>query len=174
MEDRRIEDLQIPVEYFQRGEAAILRDSMKKGIDFIGVGVGALIFNREGKVFLARRGPKARNESGKWDFPGGSVEFGEKLEDAIKREIKEEFNMDIEVIDFLEVCNHIIPEEKQHWVSPTFIARIVSGEPRIMEQEKNDKIGWFPIDKTPRPLTKSSEQNYETYLKRFGKKPPEF
>ena len=63
---------------------------MNKGIDFIGVGVGALIFNNEGRIFLAKRGPEARNESGKWDFPGGSVEFGEKVEEALKREIKEE------------------------------------------------------------------------------------
>lgn len=147
---------------------------MRKGIDFIGVGVGALIFNNEGKIFLAKRGPKARNESGKWDFPGGSVEFGEKLEDAIKREIKEEFDIDIEVLELLEVCNHIIPEEKQHWVSPAFIARIVSGEPKIMEQGKNEEIGWFSIGKIPKPLTKSSGQNYEAYLKRFGENPPEF
>lgn len=144
---------------------------MERGIDFIGVGVGALIFNDEGKVFLSKRGPKARNESGKWDFPGGSVEFSEKLEDAIKREIKEEFDIDIEIMDFLEVCNHILPEEKQHWVSPTFIARIVSGEPRIMEPSKIESMGWFSIDEIPQPLTKTSQRNYETYLKRFGKKP---
>ncbi len=62
---------------------------MRKGIDFIGVGAGAMIFNDDGKVFIAQRGEKARNERGRWDFPGGSVEFGEKCEDAVKREIKE-------------------------------------------------------------------------------------
>jgi 8-oxo-dGTP pyrophosphatase MutT (NUDIX family) len=64
---------------------------MKKGIDYIGVGVGAVIFNREGPVFLARRGKQARNESGKWEFPGGGVEFGETLEHALAREILEEY-----------------------------------------------------------------------------------
>ena len=62
---------------------------MKKGVDYIGVGVGAVIFNSEGKVFLSKRGPKARNEVGTWEFPGGGVEFGEKLADALVREIKE-------------------------------------------------------------------------------------
>ncbi|MDO8524700.1 MAG: hypothetical protein Q7R99_03655 [bacterium] len=42
---------------------------MKRGVDYIGVGAGAIIFNNEGKVFIAQRGPGARNESGKWDFP---------------------------------------------------------------------------------------------------------
>ena len=62
---------------------------MKKGIDFIGVGVGAIIFNNEGKVLIAQRGLKARNEVGKWEFPGGGVKFGEICENAIKREVKE-------------------------------------------------------------------------------------
>ena len=65
--------------------------NMKRGVDYIGVGAGAIIFNNEGKVFISQRGPGARNESGKWDFPGGGVEFGERCEDAVVREIKEEF-----------------------------------------------------------------------------------
>ena len=50
---------------------------MKRGIDYIGVGVGAILVNKEGYVFLAQRGPKAKNEQGLWEFPGGSGEFGE-------------------------------------------------------------------------------------------------
>jgi len=38
---------------------------MKKGVDYIGIGVGALIVNKEGKLFLAMRGKETRNESGK-------------------------------------------------------------------------------------------------------------
>lgn len=46
---------------------------MKKGIDYIGVAVGAMIFNEEGKLFLTKRGKKARNERGCWEIPGGGV-----------------------------------------------------------------------------------------------------
>ncbi len=147
---------------------------MKKGIDYIGVGVGALIFNGKGEVFLAKRGLKARNEPGKWDFPGGAVRFGETVENAIKREIKEEFDIIIEIIDLLEVNNHIIPKEKQHWVSPAFVARLVSGQAKNIEKDKNEEIGWFPINRVPRPLTITSEQNYKTYIKKFGLNPPDF
>jgi ADP-ribose pyrophosphatase YjhB (NUDIX family) len=56
---------------------------MMKGIDYIGVGVGAVILNKRGEIFLAMRGKEARNEQYKWEFPGGSVEFGENLEDAV-------------------------------------------------------------------------------------------
>ena len=106
---------------------------MKRGVDHIGVGTGAMIFNDEGKVFIAKLGPKARNERGKWDFPGGSVEFGETCEDAIKREIMEEYDFKIKVVELLEVVDHIIKDEGQHWVSPSFVAKYVSGNPKIME-----------------------------------------
>lgn len=116
---------------------------MQRGIDFIGVGVGAAIFNREGKLFVTLRGKKAKNERGAWEIPGGSVEFGETLEHAIVREMKEEHGVDIAVIELLDVCSHIIPDEHQHWVSPTYICKIVSGEPKIVEPAKCDAIGWF-------------------------------
>jgi hypothetical protein len=41
---------------------------MKKGIDYIGVGTGAIIFNKDGTLFLAKRGKDARNETHKWDL----------------------------------------------------------------------------------------------------------
>ena len=81
---------------------------MKRGIDYIGVGVGAMILNEQGQVFLAQRGPLAKNERGLWEFPGGSVEFGETLAEALKREMKEEFGIHIEVGELLDVADHIL------------------------------------------------------------------
>jgi 8-oxo-dGTP diphosphatase len=136
---------------------------MKKGIDYIGVGVGAVIFNREGQVFLARRGKQARNESGKWEFPGGGVEFGETLEHALAREIREEYGAGIEVRGLLGVVNHLIPDEKQHWVSPTFICRITDGTPVIREPHKCEEIGWFALDRIPeQDLTIASKKSLES------------
>ena len=73
---------------------------MRAGHDYIGVGVGAMVFNQEGNVFLARRGPQASNEQGTWEFPGCKVSFGETLADAIVREFEEEYGMTIELIEF--------------------------------------------------------------------------
>lgn len=146
---------------------------MKRGVDYIGVGSGAMIFNSEGKVFIAKRGPKARNESGKWDFPGGSVEFGELCEDAVKREIKEEYDFDIEVIELLEVVDHILPEEKQHWVSPSFVARHVAGEAKNMEPEKCTEIKWVDLSEIdPASLSTTSKSNFKKYIERYGYLPP--
>jgi len=62
---------------------------MKKGIDYIGVSVGAMILNDKKELFLAKRSKNCRNERGHWEIPGGGVNFNEKLVDAIKREMKE-------------------------------------------------------------------------------------
>jgi mutator protein MutT len=140
---------------------------MKKGVDFIGVGVGAVIIDREGKVFLARRGKEVRNETGKWEFPGGSVEFGETLEHAVVREVIEEFGMTIEVQELLDVVDHIIPAENQHWVSPTFISRVTKGTPHIREPHKCDEIGWFALDQIPTDtLTIASRKSLESLRKK--------
>ena len=139
---------------------------MKKGIDYIGVGAGAIIFNKEGALFLAKRGKEARNEKYKWEFPGGSVEFGETLEGALVREVREEFGFEIEVIQLLDVVNHILPIEKQHWISPTYLCRYRNGKPRILEPHKCEKIGWFSIDTIPLDnLTDASRQSFESLKK---------
>jgi 8-oxo-dGTP diphosphatase len=140
---------------------------MKRGIDCIGVGVGAIIVDDEGRLFLARRGAKAKNERGLWEFPGGSVEFGERLAEALHREIQEEFGVDINVGELLDVVDHLLPEERQHWVSPTFICRIQSGNPTVREPEKCAEIGWFSINSFPAELTQVTRVNYDHYCQRL-------
>lgn len=140
---------------------------MKKGIDYIGVGAGAVIVDQEGRVFLAKRGREAGNERHKWEFPGGGVEFGEKLEDALVREVMEEYGFSIEVEELLDVVNHIIPEEKQHWISPTFLCRYKGGAPQIREPHKCEQIGWFSVDEIPESeLTLASRKSLESLRKK--------
>ncbi len=138
----------------------------RRGIDYIGVGVGAIIVDGQGRLFFARRGPKAKNERGLWEFPGGSVEFGERLAAALKREMREEYGVEIEVGELLDVADHILPDEGQHWVSPTYICRIVTGSPQIQEPEKCSEIGWFAPEKAPADLTQITRLNLEHYLSR--------
>lgn len=142
---------------------------MKRGIDYIGVGVGAIIVNQEGQVFLARRGPLAKNERGCWEFPGGSVEFGERLTDALVREMREEFGIELAVGPLLDVVDHLLPDEGQHWVSPTYVCRIITGEPRICEPGKCSEIGWFALDQIPSEsdlslVTRENLRHYRAFV----------
>jgi mutator protein MutT len=147
------------------GNVRYLND-MRKGIDYIGVGVGAIIFDERGRIFLARRGTEAQNERGRWEFPGGGVEFGETLVHSIVREIAEEYGFVIEVKELLDVVDHILPDEQQHWISPVFICRMKGGTPHIREPHKCDEIGWFAPDRIPLAnLTSASQKSLES-LKR--------
>ena len=94
---------------------------MKAGKDYIGVGVGAIVFNDKGEVFLSQRGEQAKNERGTWEFPGGSVEFGDTLHETVKREFMEEYGIGIEIFSLLAVDDHILPDEGQHWVLRHFM-----------------------------------------------------
>ena len=67
--------------------------NFKIGQDCIGVGAGALILNDLEQILLTLRGKAAKNEVGKWELPGGAVEFGETIEQALKREVKEELKL---------------------------------------------------------------------------------
>jgi 8-oxo-dGTP diphosphatase len=136
---------------------------MKRGVDYIGVGVGALIVDDQGRLFFTKRGELARNERGLWEFPGGAVEFGETLAGALRREMSEEYGIEIEVGELLDVVDHILPAEGQHWVSPTYICRITAGEPHILEPGKCSAANWFAPEKAPAELTIITRQNLEHY-----------
>lgn len=139
---------------------------MKPGKDYIGVGVGAMIFNDRGELLMLKRGPNAKNERGCWQIPGGAVDFGETRAQAIVREVKEELAIDIMVDHELHAGDHLIPNEGQHWVNTVFVVHIKSGTPRIIEPEKHEAMGWFPLDKLPSPAaltTKTTLRAYEHF-----------
>ena len=113
--------------------------------------------NPHGHVLLMKRGPKAGNEVGAWMIPGGTVEFGETLRDAIMREVKEETGVEIEIDGHLPAYDHILKAEKQHWVTNVFPAHIKRGIPEIKEKDKCDEMNWFALDKLPTPLAEATK-----------------
>lgn len=70
--------------------------------------VVAALIKKENKVLIAKRSTGDINVMGKWEFPGGKVELNETEEEALKREIKEEFELDVKVLKFLvnNVCEY--------------------------------------------------------------------
>lgn len=137
---------------------------LKPGKDYIGVGGGVLIFNKKKEIFLAQRIGKVKNEAGWWSKPGGSIEYGEKAVNAMKREIKEEHGIEIDIWGYLPHTDHILKKENQHWLAVNFLADIKKGIPRIMEPEKCNQIGWFNIKKLPKKLTQTTAKPIKNYL----------
>lgn len=75
------------------------------------MGVGAIVVDR-GRVLLLKR--RKEPESGCWGIQGGAVEFGETIEDAVKRELKEELSVGVEIVALLGVTDHILPHAGIH------------------------------------------------------------
>ena len=139
---------------------------MKPGLDYIGVAIGVMIINDDGKVFLTKRSMLTTNERGTWETPGGKVHFGESLQFAAKREAEEEYGIDIEILEQFPAQNHLIPEERQHWVPTCFLCKIVGdASPVIREPDKCDEIGWFTFDRLPAPLSIITSLDIAQYKK---------
>ncbi len=94
------------------------------------------------------------------------MEFRKQLADALRREIREEYGIEIAVGPLLDVVDHILPTEGQRWVSPSYLCRVVSGTPSIREPDKCSAIAWFAPDEMPAELTEVTRVNMESYLSR--------
>ena len=73
--------------------------------------------------------------------------------------------MGVHVIDLLGICDHIIKNEERHWVSPSFLCKIVAGELQIMEPTKHLDMRWFPLDHLPEKITITTQDAVKNYKK---------
>ncbi len=136
---------------------------MIQGKDYIGVGCGAFILNEKNELLLQLRNKVPEKEY--WSIPGGKLELFETFEEAVKREVKEEIGVGVHVIDLLGICDHIIKNEERHWVSPSFLCKIVAGELQIMEPTKHLDMRWFPLDHLPEKITITTQDAVKNYKK---------
>jgi 8-oxo-dGTP diphosphatase len=91
------------------------------------VGVGAVIV-QEGRVLLVQRGREPMK--GKWTIPGGLVEVGESLQEAVVRETREETGLEVEPVELVELLDRIHREEtrvRYHYVIADYLCRAVGG-----------------------------------------------
>jgi len=91
------------------------------------IGVGAVIFD-EGRVLLIRRAFAPLK--GHWSLPGGLVELGETLLDAVVREVAEETGLRVEALQLIELLDRIYYEDSQvryHYVVADYLCRVVGG-----------------------------------------------
>jgi mutator protein MutT len=113
----------------------------------VGVGVTGIIFNDSGSVLLMKR--KGWHGAGKWAMPGGWMEKGEWPADAAVREIKEEVDLDVSVVENLGWTNDI-HSEGVHDVCFHMLCHVLPSSkpdaeryrPRIMEHDKCEALMW--------------------------------
>ena len=109
------------------------------------VEVVAAVIVKDGKILATQRG--YGEFKGKWEFPGGKIEHDEFDEPALVREIKEELNADINIIDFLKTIQYDYP--KFHLIMHTYICTLKNDVEFVKHDDKNmeyDDMKW--LDKT--------------------------
>jgi len=107
------------------------------------LGVGAIIADG-GSVVLVERGTEPLK--GVWSLPGGIVEVGESLKDAVRREVREETGLDVEPLSVVEVFERIIPDcngrTEYHYVLIDYLCRPTGGELRADSDASDAR--WVP------------------------------
>ena len=90
------------------------------------------MIEKDGKLLITRR-REGTHLSGLWEFPGGKPEPGEALEDALRREIREELDAAVSVGERIETVDWQYPDKR---VSLVFFRCGVEGEPRPLEGQE--------------------------------------
>ncbi len=134
---------------------------MKHGKAFISVGIGGFIVNDQNQLLLLKR--KTPPEAGCWNIPGGRVEFGETLEEAVVREVEEETSLKVKPTSILGIVDHIVKNENVHWIATHFLCTIIEGQPKITEPEKHESIEWFSFENLPEKQTITLKQAIQEY-----------
>ena len=106
----------------------------------------AAVIVENGKLLLVERAVEP--SKGKWSVPGGSVEWGEPLAEALKREVREETGLEIEVEKVAGVFDLIIRNEagkpQYHYVIVDFFACVIGGE--LVPGDDAAKARWVPVE----------------------------
>lgn len=127
------------------------------------VGVKALLRNPEGKYLLIRRSSEKYPEVGaKWDIVGGRIDPGTTLFENLKREIREEVNLELEEEPKLIAAQDILEVADRHVVRLTYIGSI-EGEPRITDSDHSE-WKWFTLQEIKNLSAKELDSFFKELL----------
>lgn len=125
------------------------------------VGVGAVLVCDK-KILLVKR--KSEPGRGKWSIPGGLIEIGEKAEQTVIREVKEETNLEVEQPDLIDVVNNATMDEdgrvKYHFVIVDYFVRLKGGT--LKAADDAEELRWVSFDEVESyDLTRSFREFFQ-------------
>ena len=132
------------------------------------VSCAGLVTNEEGKILLVNSPWRG------WEYPGGLIEPGETFQQALKREIREEAGVEVEILSFIGICKNL----EKNIVNIDFSCRYVSGE--LTTSEESTQVIWttpeeamemitFPL--TKKRLANMLKKDREVHLFGFVREP---
>lgn len=142
------------------------KTDLRKGIDFTGLCAVFWCHDGNGKYFLSKRSENCRDERGRWESPGGGLDFGEAPDDALARELQEEFGCTDFKIEGKLPPSSVIRHEggvKSHWIAFIYILRVDPKDMVVCEPDKVDDIGWFALSDLPEPLHTATDHEFKVF-----------
>jgi 8-oxo-dGTP diphosphatase len=137
-----------------------------KGISFTGITTVFLCHDGNGKLFLTKRSKNTRDEHGRWDPGGGGLKHGQAIEENMRRELKEEYDVEPIRTDFLGYFDafRTTPEGlPTHWLAMCFAVLVDPSKIKINEPDMVDGQGWFTLDALPSPMHSQIGKCFDLY-----------
>lgn len=119
--------------------------------------VDVIIEVSDGIVLVRRRNPPHG-----WAIPGGFVDYGERVESAARREMREETGLEVELVDLLGVYSDPARDARGHTISTVYVGR-ATGTPRAADDAAD--VGVFGEGRLPAPLVFDHAVILEDYFR---------
>ncbi len=97
----------------------------------------AVLIHKNDKVLVGKRADSKSFLPGKWELPGGHIEFGETIIEGILREVKEEFQIDIVLDDPYFEYSYVMENGEEHVVEIIYFGRIKNSKQQLKINEKD-------------------------------------
>ncbi len=127
--------------------------------------VGALIVNKQGKILLT----KSHKWFDKYTLPGGHIEVGETMKEAVAREVKEEVGLDVEVAEMLLMQEAIFTVEfwkRKHFIFFDFLCKSKDQQVKLDGRELQEYVWEYPGEAFRLNLDSFTKKTLESYLQR--------
>lgn len=127
-------------------------------------GASIIVEDAQGRILMQQRA-----DDGTWSYPGGRIEIDETVEDGARREVREECGLEVGELRLLGVfsgkeLNHIYPNGNEVCgVDIVYISSDYTGSLQS-EDEEARKMGFFPIDALPQPISSMNAKQIRAYL----------
>jgi len=125
--------------------------------------VTCAIIEKDGKFLITQRPEDGRHNGGRWEFPGGKLDWGENPRESLKREIQEEIGIDVSVKEIFEISSNVYGGEK-HVVLLAFHCLYEEGK---IEKKDIQDYRWITPDEMKDYDITEADLPFIEKLKRF-------
>ena len=105
----------------------------------------AYVIEKDGTVLVLRRSPSKDHAPGEWETGSGRVEPGETPEQAVRREVREETGLQVEIVGPVDTFHFYRGASREETIGITFWCRYAGGEVTMCEE--HDRAEWLGFDK---------------------------